>query len=814
MVNSSVLISATITLAAVICGVVIFSMENPNAVNMSNSEPLGAKSKWLIMWGKERLMQSFTIDLSDGKPTILVETVEGPWKDTFFFAENKMTYFEGMSPEMVFSMCDVYKDELEDWASCISLHAEKMENCQESDADLSHMVGADHVNKPIENGIRRTRRRVLREMSLSSRKLQTDEEKADLEADLASSGLSEEEKQAIRDCVMSGSAECEESVAADHEDPFDEEESGALLPVTLGNGEVVENAIIIGNYLVQLDEDSVPVKIISGSDGHVLADVVGIFPLNSNDEVRLKADWSCEGEERRALQEQRSKKRLTRRLGEEGARKLFDSIGEEVSKERKLQTGDTYTGFDDVTYSGAVGRSAVSLSPYGWCGPGTKVDGSTPCPHDMDMLQYACRRHDLGKKGYAAVVNKIVLYEVAILVVNILMQAPLILIEAADHIKFSIIGVILGINDVYKGNSDGENWLDNTIGDNAAEASWVIPGRSCGQDYDLAKLAAGCTGTACDHQLDPVFGLFHLHTVLAATYGDNSLSGTVSGCRDKAITNNKNGPQVLVTTGHNGAAHWHNKGTHCHGGWTNCGWRGCRWNGCKKRETNHNQEYHDGHNAWVVDYVKFDIVERMYFGESRFTCTISNGLGVNPYESNDMLFETKIKNLIGVSEAVADFFTGLFSRGEIVFPPDKAIDYKPACYSHYRNRDGDAATAVMNAHGDVNRNGEDIVTDGFKLDVESDGSFKNSGVVNGVSYSHYNSPHFHNYGYNKAGDGCSHTDIGGTAGPCPTACFNDAHFFAHCGSNVNPLEATDNDGKSWGPNGSGMPQNGQCNTWN
>ena len=369
MVNSSVLISATITMAAVICGVVIFSMENPNAVSMSNSEPLGAKSKWLISWSKERLQQIWTIDLSgliSGKSvSMLVETVEHEWKTTQVFKDNKMISFEGLSPLKALSMCNA-DGGADAFGECLAGYGKIKDNCQTVDADLSYMVSNDQITKPIEGGIRRTKRRALESLSLHSRKLQTDEEMSQFEADLAASNLSEEEKQAIRDCVMSGASECDEAIAGDHEDAFEEEDNGgALEPITLENGQVIENAIIIGEYVVQLDDDNVPVNIISGADGHILAEIVGIHPLTSIDETRLaEADTSCDaavadaGDRVRRVEEKKIElSGMRRELG--------------------------FTGYDGETYD------SVPESPYGWCGPGTDVL-NTPCPNTDDQLQYVC----------------------------------------------------------------------------------------------------------------------------------------------------------------------------------------------------------------------------------------------------------------------------------------------------------------------------------------------------------------------------------------------------------------------------------------
>ena len=147
-----------------------------------------------------------------------------------------------------------------------------------------------------------------------------------------------------------------------------------MIPILL----VLENAIIIGQYVVQLDDESIPTSIVSGADGSVLAEILGIYPLSDIDENRLAAaDESCDaaaadvGDRKRRVEEKKV---------------------ELTGRKRELQE---FTGHDGVDYNGAP------LSPYGWCGPGTDL-GVTPCPNDNDELQYACRRHDHSKLTFRA----------------------------------------------------------------------------------------------------------------------------------------------------------------------------------------------------------------------------------------------------------------------------------------------------------------------------------------------------------------------------------------------------------------------------
>jgi len=79
-----------------------------------------------------------------------------------------------------------------------------------------------------------------------------------------------------------------------------------------------------------------------------------------------------------------------------------------------------------------------------------------------------------------------------------------------------------------------------------------------------------------------------------------------------------------------------------------------------------------------------------------------------------------------------------------------AIDYKPACYSSYRNHGVEDATTEKG-----------WATDGFMLAMDTNGTYKNScnNCEIGINtlgslgtYSHYNTPKFHNYGYDMTGE--------------------------------------------------------------
>jgi len=89
---------------------------------------------------------------------------------------------------------------------------------------------------------------------------------------------------------------------------FEEISDRRVIPILL----VLENAIIIGQYVVQLDDESIPTSIVSGADGSVLAEILGIYPLSDIDENRLAAaDESCDaaaadvGDRKRRVEEKK-----------------------------------------------------------------------------------------------------------------------------------------------------------------------------------------------------------------------------------------------------------------------------------------------------------------------------------------------------------------------------------------------------------------------------------------------------------------------------------------------------------------------------
>jgi hypothetical protein len=357
-------------------------------------------------------------------------------------------------------------------------------------------------------------------------------------------------------------------------------------------------------------------------------------------------------------------------------------------------------------------------------------------------------------------------------------------------------------------------------------------GRSCGQDYDLWKTFKDtCPGNDNDpdicRQKDSVTGEITLSWMMDLVYGkDASYSGLLLGCNDKAITAASSNSLVtgsVTTYGHNANAHWHNYGNHCHGGWQSCGWRGCNWNGCKTSHTNHDQEHHGGHSntVSVIKGVGFNIVERQFFGPTRYECSYSNSAGVSTYDHNSMLYEYA-QNNFAMTLGNLNFWasTGI-ALGDI-----GAWDYKPACYSHYRSIDGDQASSSTNEWGQVTEqttNNWDIeanwMTGGFILAWDhaaagGGGAYKNSAtnwdygitVFNyRKTYHHYDTPHFHNYGYNEGGSGCVHTNSDGSTVSCVVGgankCPQDDTYFSFCNYNPNSQSYA------------GAQAGNQCNAW-
>ncbi|GMI57923.1 hypothetical protein ScalyP_jg12097 [Parmales sp. scaly parma] len=324
MVNANLVIGLSASLASVIVTIVILS-SNGN-INMTNLEPLGQKSKWAIAWPKEGIQQVWTIDLTDADkgadPHMLIETDEDEWRSTQVFKDKMMISFEGLSYTKAISMCK--NKEGEEFDTCMVEKGEIKNECESVDSDMSHIGAGNEVSKPVQRGIRRTMRRNLVE-EFASRKLTADEE-ADLAARLEYDGYTEEEQTAIMACVFGGECdsagegeEVEENAAAVEE---------AMPPVTLGNGQVLSNALIIGTYVVALDTNGVPTKIISAQDGSILANIVGIYPWSEGDETRMAIDRSCEQEEQ-AVEEE-----------------AVEGGG------RMLQISNKFTGADGVEYAG------------------------------------------------------------------------------------------------------------------------------------------------------------------------------------------------------------------------------------------------------------------------------------------------------------------------------------------------------------------------------------------------------------------------------------------------------------------------------
>ena len=318
-------------------------------------------------------------------------------------------------------------------------------------------------------------------------------------------------------------------------------------------------------------------------------------------------------------------------------------------------------------------------------------------------------------------------------------------------------------------------------------------GLSCQADYDLWQAAENCQGGACA-QNDVSGAPGNLKNSILALYGEGGLVGTMWGCKDMSIT--QGSPHyATVTTGHNGNNHYHNQGTHCHGGWQSCGWRGCNWNGCKSSHTNHNQEYHQGHTSNVVASVHFDVIEKMFFGESRYKCQLGSSNTVTAYTHGEQIAQHYQQNGL-------NFFGDLMmwqSTG-IAMGDAGAIDYKPACYSHYMN------SGVEDADTEGN-----WATEGFLLAKDTNGVYKNTcnncemGITTYASqrtYSHYTTPKFHNYGYDKAGSGCTHSNSDASTSSCAQQCNQDSTIF-----NTGPNGYCQTQTSSW------HTYYNECDTW-
>ena len=492
------------------------------------------------------------------------------------------------------------------------------------------------------------------------------------------------------------------------------------------------------------------------------------------------------------------------------------------------------------------------MSPYGWCGAGTQVDGTTPCPNDGDVLQYACRRHDLGKNGHQIVLNNVALAELAITGMGAMVAGTV----AAGYATLGVFGGAAA-SSVFTAGVGGAGMIGGVFSLVVALASNTegpllsTVGRSCGQDYDMWKTFKDtCPGNDNDpdicRQKDSVTGEITLSWMMDLVYGkDLSYSGLLLGCNDKAITAASSNSLVYgtVTSGHDGNAHWHNYGNHCHGGWQSCGWRGCNWNGCKTSHSNHNQEHHGGHTANVIKGVGFNIVERQFFGPTRYECSYSNGAGVSTYDHNSMLYEYYQNNAAMTMGNLMTWASTGIALGDI-----GAFDYKPACYSHYRNMDGEQASSSTNKWGEVDTDTETTndwgieanwMTGGFILAWDhaaagGTGAYKNDAdnwdyggitVLNHQkTYHHYDTPHFHNYGYNHGGEdyethhlsqgqadgkgNCGHTNSDGTTVGCALGgafqCPQDGNYFTAC---------TNAFSYSSDPSYAGAQAGNQCNRW-
>jgi len=188
--------------------------------------------------------------------------------------------------------------------------------------------------------------------------------------------------------------------------------------------------------------------------------------------------------------------------------------------------------------------------------------------------------------------------------------------------------------------------------------------------------------------------------------------------------------------------------------------------------------------------------QKLFFGESRYKCQLGSSNTVTAYAHGQLIAQHTQQNAANVGGDLM-----MWASTGIAMADAGAIDYKPACYSHYLNHGVEVARME---HGNW-------ATSGFLLAKDVNGVYKNSctnceyGVETLLSddYTHYNTPKFHNYGYDKPGSGCNHINSDGSESECPTQCPQDDQYF-----NTGP-------GGNCGPNsGSWRTYYNECDTWN
>jgi len=737
MVNSNLVVGLTMVTASIVLTLVVFSMGGGN-LNTSTGEALGEKSVWMITYpGSAGVVQRMTVDVSGAAPHMMIETVESEWSKVQVFQAGKQTTWEKMSPTKLLDTCvgeidenTVFTEEMEE---CLEVQSGVKDSCNSVDDDISYMANGDAAVKPVARGIRRTMRRKL---TKEANKRRLDENFDD---------LSEEEKAAALACLDTQELGCgfddfvaEEELAhqSEHDEGELEADSDSHSPgaktFTLEDGTVIENALAFGKFIVQLDENNVPVSFV-GEGGTAFANIVSISEWNEEDKSRMNADNSCDA-------------------GRRNERKMMESMDKKILGGRKLQVSDNgdFVGFDGVTYVATDGgnygfmgeyaagssnagqaidfgpRDAVQNSPYGWCGPGTDL-ATTPCPNDGDQIQYACRRHDHSRWAeYGA---------------------------AAPDSMLDMHGIFL-----------------------AAMGIGTVR-MSCQADYDLLQAAVNCQGPACDQDIASsqsainaaaAIGVGSVKDMIIYMYAKDGMVGNWMGCADMALYSAFPYTATVQTEG----AHQHNAGTHGH---ESCGWRGCS----TVQENNHNIENHASHSENMVVGIQHNIIPRYFKGPSRYTCQLGNNLGLSAYtygtlKSGNGDYGVAFGEVSTVSTVMGDIM--MFASTGIAMTDPGPVDHKPACYSHYTG-EGGMPLGVGGYTGHANQDtqaGSNYVMGGFLLHVNTNGQFDNDctncdySTVQGASgdrtYTHYTEPHFHNFRYDKPGmtsEGPLNSQMGG-----------------------------------------------------
>ncbi|GMI57925.1 hypothetical protein ScalyP_jg12098 [Parmales sp. scaly parma] len=296
-------------------------------------------------------------------------------------------------------------------------------------------------------------------------------------------------------------------------------------------------------------------------------------------------------------------------------------------------------------------------------------------------------------------------------------------------------------------------------------------------------------GSDTEKDAASALGVNNLKEMIEFLYADDGVVGDIWGCKDIAIT--KGHPHYLDRTPTTiSCPVWDCPGK----AGTQCGNYCCK----TQRKWSWSSMGYRNSDKWVwgqcspsrlLASVNFDLKERLFFGEKRYECAYgdarsSSAYDIDKFTTASLAFASDvfIYTTFGVAIAIGD---------------SGRIDHKAACYSHYRNNYRNNGVSEK----------EDDVFYGFKLAADSNGKYINdcdgrNGCDGGrysdaedeysvankkLFYEHYDTPKFHNFGYDKPGGNqgqssntnfmCWHTNSDASTSSCQQTCKQDETIF-------------------------------------